>query len=82
MKKLIKILIKRLSSKNPQFFKILQWIAGILLALFFGADAIFNLCELVPVLCQWEEMIYTLLVTIIAMGQLAVSSKSKNINEI
>lgn len=82
MKTLTKMLVKRLSSKNPNFFKVLQWIAGILLAIFFGADAVFDLCELVPWLCKFETIIYTLLATIIGMGQLAVSSDSKNIKDV
>ncbi len=82
MKRILNILFKRLSSKSPTFFRVLQVIAGVLVTLFFSVDAIWDLCSLVPALCNWQELIYTLLLSIIGIGQLAVSSKSKNIDKI
>ena len=76
MKQLMKILFKRLASKNPAFFSYLSYAAAGVAVLFFGGDMIFDLSPYLS--ASVLNMIYTACLTIAAVGQLPVSDKSKN----
>lgn len=80
MKNLMQIIFTRLKSKNPKFFTYLSYVAASIAVIFFSSDMIFDLS---PYLSESVlNMIYTACITIAAIGQLPVSSESKNINKV
>ncbi len=78
MKHLMKIVFKRLASKNPKFFTYLAYVAAGVAVLFFGSDMIFDLS---PYLSESIlNMIYTGCLVIAGIAQLPVDKDSKNID--
>lgn len=67
MKTIIKIIVKRIKKKNPQFFNILSYIAAGIMVLFFGADMIYDLHGILS--DSMVTMIYTICGTIIGLSQ-------------
>lgn len=70
MKTIIKIIIKRIRKKNPQFFNILSYVAAGIMVLFFGGNMIYDLHGFLS--ASVVTMIYTICTTIIALGQFPV----------
>jgi len=73
----IKFVIKRLKSKTPKIYKVLSLVAGLLIAVFFGADQIYEMCDISEMLCKNKEFIYSILIMLAGGSQFAVEKKGK-----
>ena len=81
MKKIfVKLIINRLKSKTPKLYKITSLLAAALLVVFFGADQMYDLCDLSELLCSNKEIIYFILSSIAGGSWFTVDKKSKNVD--
>ena len=76
MKTLFRILWKRLRTKNPKVANAVAILAGVLIAVFFGADQMYELCDLSAWLCDNQELIYSILLIIVGAAQIPNKKKA------
>lgn len=71
----IKVIWKRIKSKNPKIANIIATIAAVLIAAFFGADTTIDLCDIQEWLCTNKELIYSVLILIVGGAQIPNKKK-------
>ena len=78
MKKgIFKLIWKRIRAKNPKIANYIQIVAALLIAVFFGTDQVYDLCDLNEWLCNNKELIYTLLLAMAGGVQFTVKKEKK-----
>ena len=78
MKKgIFKLIWNRFKSKTPKGAKAASYIAAVLIVVFFGADQMYDICDIAEMLCNNKELIYSILIIVAGGSHFSVDKKAK-----